>query len=139
MSKKTQKAASAGRPTGKTTGLGVQAAWAHCFKQNGNVKAGDRLTDAEITKWMNREFPGRNSAIFNAVTGVRRKYNLGGLTKGEIPKKQSVAYDEDGNVAKKAAKAAAPAPKAKVKAKKKTEAKATKKPKAKKRRAAATA
>lgn len=81
------------RPIGRTTKLGIQGAWCHIFQQN----AKQRLCDADITKWMNKEFPGRDSKVFGSVSAVRSKYNAGGLSGGEAPKVRSVSYDENGN------------------------------------------
>lgn len=86
------------RAVGKTLGLGVQATWVKVFKNN--MK--DKKSDAEITKFMNAEFPGRNSAIFNRVQHVRAQYNRGVLTKDDegvlvIPGQLSARYDDEGN------------------------------------------
>ncbi|WP_432799650.1 hypothetical protein [Poriferisphaera sp. WC338] len=88
----------AGRPKGKTTGLGIQAYWALLFKQNASAAKKNRMTDAEISAAMHKEFPGRESLVFDRVSSVRNKYNNGGLTGGIIPAKESFSYDEDGNV-----------------------------------------
>ncbi len=82
------------RPIGKTLGLGIQDTWVHIFLQNGKAKKKDRLTDAEITKFIKSEFPRRKTEYFRRVDWVRRRYNRGGLTKGVVPKRVSVAYDK---------------------------------------------
>jgi hypothetical protein len=56
------------------------------------------LSDAEISRMMKEEFPGRKSAIFDAVQTVRNRYNKGAFTKGEIPKQQSVRAEEKSSV-----------------------------------------
>lgn len=81
------------RPVGKTTKLGIQGAWAYIFRENAKRK----LSDVEIAKWMHKEFPGRGSKVFDAVSAVRSKYNAGGLTGGEAPKVRAVQYDDAGN------------------------------------------
>lgn len=86
-----------GRPQGKTTGLGVQAAWVHIFEQNEKVAKAKRLTDDGISAFMHKEFPGRQSKVFDGVQSVRTKYNKGGLTGGEVPKTQSIRYGDDGS------------------------------------------
>lgn len=73
------------RPVGLKTGLGIQAAWVHIFVQNEKGAKKNKLTDAEITNWMETEFPSRKSKVFGMVASVRNKYNKGGLTKHEVP------------------------------------------------------
>lgn len=73
---------------GKIHNKNVQETWALLFKNN----ARDRLTDEQISRQMRAEFPGRKSAIFDRVQMVRRRYNKGALTGGEVPKVQSVRY-----------------------------------------------
>lgn len=80
------------RPKGVHTKLGVIATWAHLFEINEKSKHPDEW----ITDQMNRNFPGRNSAVFNHVQRVRREYNSGKLL-GKKPRRQSHRYDEDGN------------------------------------------
>lgn len=81
------------RPIGRTTGLPIQQAWVQLFKDN----AKRHLSDEAITKWMLKEFPGRDSKVFHAVAAVRSKYNSGGLTGGEAPKVRALQYDAEGN------------------------------------------
>lgn len=87
-----------GRPKGKTSGLGIQDAWAHIFQKNEKASKNKRLTDEQISKWMHKEFPGRGSTVFDHVQGVRTKYNKGGLSGNVAPKTQSKRYDSDGAV-----------------------------------------
>ncbi|MHC4540181.1 MAG: hypothetical protein ACYTEK_28100 [Planctomycetota bacterium] len=47
---------------------------------------------------MHKNFPGRESAIFDHVQTVRSRYNAGILTGGEVPTTLSVRYDEKGKV-----------------------------------------
>ena len=73
---------------GKIHNKNVQETWALLFRNNTR----DRLSDTQISRQMKAEFPGRKSAIFNRVQLVRRRYNKGLLTGGEVPKVQSVRY-----------------------------------------------
>ncbi len=112
------------RAVGKTTGVGVEATWVHVFANN----AKNKMTDPEITKFMNSEFPGKKSKVFGMVQAVRHKYNKGGFAKGVAPKVQSHRYDDAGAITdpgtKTAARKAAKVGKSKTKVKPK--AKATK-------------
>ncbi len=76
-----------GRPEGKKWKLGIVKTWARLFDENETRKK--PRTDAEISKFMHAEFPGRNSLVFDRVTLVRSRYNRGVLTNGKLPKKQS--------------------------------------------------
>jgi len=76
-------------------GLGVIATWVTLFKDN----AREKLTDEGISKAIKKNFPGRESAIFDHVQAVRYRYNKGALTKGKTPVVESVRYGADGNVA----------------------------------------
>ncbi len=87
-----------GRPVGTSTGLGIQMAWCFIFQSNEKAAAAKRLNDEAITNWLKKEFPGRESGVFNNVQGVRTKYNQGGLTRGEVPSVISHRY-EDGKLA----------------------------------------
>ncbi len=80
---------------GRTLGLGVGETWVALFKKNASAKKADRMTDEQITAFLNKEFPDRQSAIFGNVQGVRGKYNRGGF--GDTPSTPSVPYDKDGN------------------------------------------
>lgn len=80
---------------GKTLALGVMATWAVLFADN-EKRNGPKRTDEQITAFLNKEFPGRNSAVFGRVQSVRSAYNRGILTKGEIPKTPSVRWGKDG-------------------------------------------
>jgi len=90
---KTKKKKAIRRVEGKN-GLGVIATWVKLFKDNAKAK----LTDEQISEAIKKNFPGRNSAIFDHVQAVRNRYNNGLLTKGKAPVKPSVRYDENGEV-----------------------------------------
>lgn len=75
-------------------GLGVIATWVKLFKDN----AKEKLTDEQISKAIKKNFPGRESAIFDHVQAVRNRFNNGLLTKGKAPATPSVRYDESGAV-----------------------------------------
>jgi len=93
-SKKARKKAVSNRPVGRTSGVGVMATWVAAFQHNAKVAATKRRTDKEISAYMKKEFPGRKSAIFDAVQLVRNRYNKGALTKGAIPTRQSKRHGE---------------------------------------------
>lgn len=80
---------------GKTLGLGVTATWAALFAEN-EKRNGPKRTDEQITAFLNKEFPGRGSAIFGRVQSVRSQYNRGVLTKGEAPTNKSMRWGKDG-------------------------------------------
>jgi hypothetical protein len=82
---------------GRTTQVGVGTTWAWIFEQNEKSSKADKLTDEGIAKFMKSEFKGRESAIFDKVQAVRGKYNVGGLTGGAVPNRQSRRYDDQGN------------------------------------------
>jgi hypothetical protein len=73
------------RLVGKTSGVGVQGTWFQIFEDNEKRSLKTKLSDADITKFMNSEFPSKHSEVFKHVSGVRRKYNLGLF--GKISKK----------------------------------------------------
>ncbi len=85
------------RPRGVTTGLSIQDAWVHVFERNAKARKCDRMTDDEIGAFMVGEFPGYTSVVFHKVQIVRTRYNRGGLTRGVVPAKESVRYDENGD------------------------------------------
>lgn len=84
------------RLLGKTTKVGVAATWVHIFEKNEKLPKPKKLTDPKITKFMQSEFPGRKSKVFEAVNTVRCRYNRGILTKCQVPKVQSKQYDRNG-------------------------------------------
>jgi hypothetical protein len=93
----TKRAPGTGRgKVGKTTGLNVTKAWAHIFAKNAKAKRSARMTDAEISKWMRKEFPP-GCAYFDHPAMSRNHYNQGKLTDGDVPKVKSVPFDGDGN------------------------------------------
>lgn len=93
-SKKAKRKAGANRPVGRTSGVGVMATWVEAFRGNAKSPAAKRRTDAQISSYMKKEFPGRKSEIFNHVQLVRNRYNKGALTKNAIPKRESVRHDD---------------------------------------------
>ena len=104
------------RPIGKTTKLGVQAAWIYVLQQNEKVPAKERLTDEQITKFMKREFPGRQTKVFDAVQAARNKLNKGGFGEQSFV---SQRYDADGKAVEvKRGRAASAKPKVAAKLKK---------------------
>lgn len=149
------------RPTGKTTGLGVEAAWHYIFEKNEvaagrlkgkghfkdaksptKLKDGKPFTDEQISEWMYAEFPNRGSAAFKMVSSARIKANDGRLPRSlGTPVVQFQRYDEAGQVIAKGQRTAhAEAPKAPAAAKPKAAAKkAAGKPKAARPKAAAKA
>lgn len=90
------KAKRTGRPVGKTTKVGIIQTWVHIFEKNEALPKTKKLSDGEITKFMQSEFPGRKSKVFETVNTVRSRYNRGILTKGKVPKVQSKRYDVGG-------------------------------------------
>ena len=80
-----------GRPLGITTGLPIT--FAICYILQRNEQRIVKLTDDQITKWLLREFPGRNTKRFNAVQDSRRKFNTGRYTRRILPTIQSHRYD----------------------------------------------
>jgi len=74
---------------GKTLHLNVSGTWAHLFKS----AASKKMTDAQITEFMMKEFPERKSETFKAVGHWRRIYNQGKMTEGKVPSPLSVAYE----------------------------------------------
>lgn len=79
---------------GLTLGLNVRNTWIHLFKEN-HVK---KRTDKELLRFMNKEFPGRDSFEFNDIRGVnnvRNAYNRGVFTAGEVPARPSKRYGRD--------------------------------------------
>jgi len=90
---------SKGRTPGLTMGLGIQATWVKVFANNAKAKKTDRLSDEQITSFMQKEFPAhKDSKVFTMVQAVRNKYNKGGFNNGEAPSAQSERYSEDGEV-----------------------------------------
>jgi len=84
----------AGRPVGKTSGLGVTQTWVSLFERNEKAAKASRLNDTQITAAMKSDFPGRESKVFNNIQGVRGRYNKGFLTGGTAPAVQSHRYVE---------------------------------------------
>ena len=85
------------RPVGVKSGVGVTATWVACFERNAKASKKNRMTNEEITKEMNRNFPGRNSAVFNNVTGVRSAF----IREGKLDHIECLRYDENGDVIEK--------------------------------------
>jgi|GEM_PF-5160345 len=100
-------------------GLGVIATWIKLFKDNPREK----LTDEQISKAIKKNFPGRDSAIFDHVQSVRNRYNKGALTRGKTPAVESKRYAADGSVCTARGSTVKKAKKTKKKAKKAKKAK----------------
>lgn len=98
-----------GRPIGVTTGLNIAMYLCYIFIKNERWAKADKLTNDNILEALRKEFPGRETSCWKAIGAWRAKYNTGGFTRGMIPKVQSRAYDENGDVVVKAAKAPAAA------------------------------
>ncbi len=93
------------RTHGKRTGLGVFQFMATLFIMNEQQPTKEKMTDAEIKRQIQEEFPlqavsknlgpkdKRGSATVNMF---RLRYNRGDLTGGTIPIEQSLRYDVDG-------------------------------------------
>jgi hypothetical protein len=91
-----KKAKGKGRPVGKISGVGIEQTWVYIFVRNAKVRKAERLDDAGITAFMKKEFPNRDTKVFDHVQSARNKYNKGGFNKGTPPNVQSVRYGEDG-------------------------------------------
>ncbi len=115
----------AGKNRGATTGFDITRGWIHVFMQNTKAKKSKRMTNAEITKWMRKEFKSK-AAYFDNPNPVRSKYNRGEFTDGVVPKILSVPYDKDGNELPMRTRTAKPKPVAKAKAKAKKKKKKSK-------------
>jgi hypothetical protein len=88
--KKTQKGL-----VGKTTGVGVCATWLVAFNNK-------KLTTAvQVTEFMKKEFPDRDSKIFNYPNVVVGRTNKGLLTKGKKPKTAFKKYPTETDKKKK--------------------------------------
>lgn len=77
---------------GRTWGLNIRGAWIRMFKEN----ATKRLSDEAISKFMQKEFPGRSSLDITTVKGVsnvRNAYNRGVFTAGKAPAVLSRRYE----------------------------------------------
>lgn len=86
-----------GRPLGTSTGLPISLFWCYIFQQNEKAPKANKLTDDKIRTLIKKEFPGRASNAFDAISTWRHKFNLGGFTRGSAPKLKSKRYDEAGN------------------------------------------
>lgn len=99
MAKKTvgkaKSAKKSGRFLGRTTKKSVSETWLAAF---GKARS-EKLTDEQISRFMQSEFPASKSAIYE-VAGVRRVrgiYNAGGLTgQSGAPASQLCAFAKDG-------------------------------------------
>ena len=95
-----------GRATGLTTEHTITEHWAHLLMLNEKSKTSNKMTDLDIHKAMNKEFPGRESKDFmevESVQHIRNLYNRGILTRDENgepvpPKTHSRQYDKNGQV-----------------------------------------
>jgi len=102
---------------GKTLKLPIGKTWHRLFEDNiQRMKSKDGplpRTDAEITAFLQKEFPGRESKVFATVSLVRGRYNRE-VKAGELgaPKHVSIAYKpEKASKPAKTAKAEKAAPK----------------------------
>ena len=68
-------------PVGVTSGVGVNETWIRVFEKNEQVDEKDRLTDEQISQFMNSEFPDQDAKIFGRVEIARGRYNRGGFHK----------------------------------------------------------
>lgn len=90
-----------GRVRGVTTGLGVEAAWCYLFERNAKAPVADRMTDAQISAFLKKEFPGKKgrenkpTSVFeaDAVQATRSKFNRGAFGEGYKPEKPSQPWD----------------------------------------------
>lgn len=77
----------------------VGEAWQEVLIANEKAQKSQRMTDEQLSREMNRRFPGRTSFQFTEVAGVqsiRRHYNKGGWNEGTPPKLQSRRFDKKG-------------------------------------------
>lgn len=86
---------------GKTLGLNVRQTWMHLFEKNEKAAKKDKMTDEQILKFMQKEFPSRANTSFEfsdvrGVQNVRNGYNRGVFTGGQKPKAPSYKYNEEG-------------------------------------------
>jgi hypothetical protein len=87
-----------GRPLGVRHGLPVFLTCCYLLQQNQKAQKKDRLTDDQLAAELKKEFPGRETAWFDDVTGWRRAYNEGRFTKGSPVKNKSQMFDSNGDV-----------------------------------------
>lgn len=84
--------------SGRTLGLNVRETWRQVLMDNFKRK----LTDEQISKFMQKEFPDRKARQITRVSGVRslrRSFNKGRLFEDKRPPARlSVPYDTAGNV-----------------------------------------
>lgn len=92
--KKATRKAGGNRPVGRTSGVSIAATWVLVMQYNGKVSTAKRRTDAQITAYMKKEFPGRKTAYSYSVQFIRNRYNKGAFTKGAVPKRQAVRHGE---------------------------------------------
>lgn len=75
-----QKPAGKAKPViGTTSEVAVNATWIACFEKNEQVGEAEKLSDEQISAFMQAEFPGLDATQFKHVNIVRGKYNRGGL------------------------------------------------------------
>lgn len=65
------------RPVGQTTGVGVEQTWGIIFEREEKKAPEKRISDADISTEMAKQFPGRNSRVFARVAEVRTKWRKG--------------------------------------------------------------
>lgn len=89
---------------GRTTGLGVMEYWAFLFALNEGLSKPDKMTDDEIVRQMEKEFPKRKTVTARIHQGkiqvgwYRCRYNNGLLTgqNKKKPKQKSYRYNDEG-------------------------------------------
>lgn len=101
MAKK-EKAVPKGPPSGRTSGVSVSRTWVQVFESNATVDEAERLTDAQISEFMEGEFPDLNADSFKRVDIARNKYNRGGFNKDKKgnpvrPKAHSEPHEPNGD------------------------------------------
>ncbi len=101
-------------PVGVTSGVGVNETWIRVFEKNEQVDGKDRLTDEQISQFMNSEFPDQDAKIFGRVEIARGRYNRGGFHKKDksgkvvrpkVHSKPNGAQDSSGTGARTSAQA----------------------------------
>jgi hypothetical protein len=88
-----------GRPIGKTTGLSVNEFWRKTFGKNERLPRSQKMTDAAISKLVHKEFPGRDTALWEPenINKIRAMYNAGNpKAGGGVGQPRSHRYDENG-------------------------------------------
>ena len=82
---------------GRVTGLNVRDSYEKLFKDNEARPKAQRLTDTQLLKVMQKDFPGKTAKSFTTVAGLqsyRSYYNRGGF--GTVPSRVSHSYAKGG-------------------------------------------